>query len=252
MRIRKAALVLAIISAAAVAHASLWVVGDLQSEQGGGQGDWDPDNGTLLMTDLGSGIYSYTANSLLDGTQYLYKVLDDGGTPPALWGDTEVVNANTMAYGDSDGSVLITVDTTQANGSGGAVTWVKSDGAPLQVVGSFMTAAGGASDWNPSDPSFAMTAEGDGYYSIDLVIGTAGSYEFKVTDGSGWDYQVGTDGFGNNAATYLFSTSGDNEAVTLFVDTDNRTIGVIPEPATAGLIGLFGMGILVARRIFRR
>jgi hypothetical protein len=235
---------------AGVSPAALVVVGSLQSEQGGGQGDWDPPNSTLIMNDDGGGLFSVTANNLISGTLYEFKVLDDGGTPPANWGDPEVVNANTMAYGDSDGSVSISVNRNLTNGNGGAVTWVNSDGAPLQVVGSFQAAAGGAGDWNPADPMFAMTSQGGGYYTFAATISTPGSYEFKATDGTGWDRQVGTDGFGSNAATFGFSTSSPNEAVTFYVDTAGGSIGLvtIPEPTALVLLAAAAPSLLAGRR----
>jgi hypothetical protein len=233
-----------------VSHAALVVAGSLQSEQGG-QGDWDPPNSTLIMTDNGGGLFSVTVNNLINGALYEYKVLDDGGTSPANWGDPEVVNVDTMAYGDADGSVSITVNTNLTNGNGGKVTWVNSDAIPLQVVGSFQVAAGGASDWNPSDPAFAMTSQGGGYYTFASTIATPGNYEFKATDGAGWWRQVGPDGFGTNAATFAFSTTSANEAVTFFVDTAGGSVGIetIPEPTALVLLGVAASAIAATRRV---
>ena len=56
----------------------------------GRPGDWDPPNSSLIMSESG-GVYTYTANNLVDGTLYEFKVLDDEGTPPANWGDPEIV-----------------------------------------------------------------------------------------------------------------------------------------------------------------
>ncbi len=231
-----------------VANAALVVAGSLQTEQGEGA-DWSPTTSTLIMNDDGGGLYSVTANNLLDGTFYEFKVLDDEGTPPADWGDPEVVNDNTMAYGDADGSVSINIDTNQTNGSGGAVVWVDTDGAPLQVVGDFQDEAGGAADWSPADAAFAMTSQGGGYYTYVAVISTPGSYQFKASDGTGWDYQVGPDGFGNNAGTHAFTTTSPNEAITMFVDVANGELGlVVPEPTTAALCGLAGLALAARRR----
>ena len=226
---------------ASVASASLVVVGSLQDEQGDPI-DWDPPNSSLVMNDDGGGFYSLTVPNLVDGTMYEFKVLDDEGSPPANWGDPEIVNVNTMAYGDSDGSVDIWLDTNSTNGNGGGIVWVNQDNAPLQVVGDFMDEAGGAGDWNPSDATFAMTPQGSGYYTIDLTISTPGSYQFKATDGTGWDRQVGPDGLGSNAGVHMFSTTSADEAVTMYVDLAGRSIGIVPEPsalliAVAGLVG---------------
>ncbi|TWT97756.1 hypothetical protein Pla108_19080 [Botrimarina colliarenosi] len=230
------------------AMAALVVVGALQTEQGD-SADWDPPNSSLVMTDNGGGLHSVTANNLGDGTLYEFKVLDDEGSAPANWGDPEVVNVNTMAYGDADGSVDISVNTSLTNGNGGAVTWVNSDGIPLQVVGNFMVAAGGAGDWNPSDPSFAMTSQGSGYYTFDAIISTPGSYEFKATDGTGWDRQVGTDGFGTNASSFLFATTMADEAITMFIDVAAGQVGVVsvPEPTSVAIFSLIFSGLAIAR-----
>ncbi|MCU0772627.1 MAG: PEP-CTERM sorting domain-containing protein [Verrucomicrobia bacterium] len=244
-----ASAVIAAAMSTSTAQASLVIAGDLQTEQGN-PSDWDPANSTLIMLPLGGGIYSYTVNNLLNGTLYEFKVLDDLGNPPAGWGDPEVVNVNTMAYGDLDGSAVITVDLNQNNGNGGKVTWVNMDNAPLQVVGDFMNEAGGAGDWNPADPTFAMTPQGGGLYTIALNISTPGSYQFKATDGTGWARQVGTDGLGSNAATFGFSTTMPNEALTLYVDLANQAIGVVPEPTTFALtgLGLAALGVAIRRR----
>jgi hypothetical protein len=235
---------------AGVSHASLVVAGSLQSEQGN-PGDWDPPNSTLIMTDNGGGMHSVTANNLGNGVFYEFKVLDDGGTPPANWGDPEVVNTNTMAYGDADGSVLISVNTNLTNGNGGKVVWVNSDGIPMQVVGDFMNEAGGAADWTPNDAAFAMTSEGAGLYSFYATISTPGSYQFKATDGAGWNYQVGPDGFGSNASTFAFTTTMANERILMSVDVANGQLGVvsIPEPSAALLMGFVASAIAATRRV---
>lgn len=231
----------------AASHGALVIAGSLQDELGN-PADWDPPNSTLIMTDAGGGLHTYTVagGALTTGTFYEFKVLDDGGTPPANWGDPEVVNQNTMIYG-SPNAIPITVDTTQTNGSGGAVVWVGSDSIPLQVVGDFMDEAGGAGDWNPSDPTFAMTNGGGGYYSFTTNISTPGSYQFKATDGTGWNYQVGPDGFTNNAGTAAFTTTAPGEEVTFFIDTVRGQIGVVPESSIA-LLGAFGGLALLRRR----
>ena len=235
---------------ACIADASLVVVGTLQTEQGN-PSDWDPTNSTLVMTDNGGGLFSYTANNLTNGAFYEFKVLNDQGTPPADWSDPQVVNVNTMAYGGSGGSALINVNTNLTNGSGGAVTWVNSDGIPLQVVGNFMVAAGGAGDWNPSNPAFDMTSQGSGLYTFNAMISTPGTYEFKATDGTGWNYQIGTDGFGSNAATFAFSTTLPNEAIQMWVDVANGQLGVVsvPEPSAALLLGCVASVIAATRRV---
>ena len=232
-----------LLSCCSMAHAAYVVVGSLQSEQGD-PSDWDPPNSSLIMTDT-AGVHTVSASNLDNGiTKYEFKILDDEGTAPANWGDPEITPANVMAYGDADGTITITADTTKGNNNAGwsAHVWVNSDGIPLQVVGDFMDEAGGAGDWDPFDSSFAMTSNGGGYYTFDATISTPGSYQFKATDSTGWDWQVGPDGFSNNASTHSFSTSAPNETVTMFINVANQTIGIVPEPATF----LLGLGSVLA------
>jgi hypothetical protein len=214
----------ALMALASPTYATFVVAGDLQDEQGDFQ-DWDPFFSSLLMTDLGNGVHTISVPNLLDGTPYDFKVVDDQGNPPAEWGDPEITPFQLTLFGDADGTVQITVDTNITNAIGSPATWINFDNAPLQVVGDFMNEAGGAADWNPTDPMFAMTDQGNGYYKYDAVIATPGVYNFKATFGNGWDDQIGVGGFNNNAATYQFITSAANEPVTMFVDLANRQIG---------------------------
>lgn len=231
-------------------QASLVVVGSLQTEQGN-PADWDPMNSTLVMTEA-SGVYTYTATGLSDGVLYEFKVLDNEGTLPTVWGDPEIVPVNTALWGDATGSSLITVNTNLTNNNGNAVVWITSNNAPLQAVGNFMVAAGGAADWVPQDPTFNMTPQGAGYFTLDTTISTPGTYEFKANDGTGatgWEHQVGPDGISNNAGTISFTTTSNNQPVTLFVDLTNQSIGaIVPEPSSAALLGLGGLALILRRR----
>ena len=200
------------------------VAGELQTEQGD-PADWDPTNSSLIMTEA-DGIHTVTAHNLVNGVAYDFKVVDDGGSPPAAWGDHEITPYQLTVIGDPDGTVEITVDTHVINNIGEYATWINFDNAPLQVVGDFMDEAGGAADWNPADPTFDMTDQGNGYYTFDAVITTPGTYNFKTSFGNGWDDQVGTDGYNNNARTFTFQTTDADQAVTLFVNLAGRELGV--------------------------
>jgi hypothetical protein len=205
---------------------------------------WDPPTApTMLETSAGSGIFNHYVTGLNNGVIEEFKILEDTDNNP-VWGDAEITPDNVRLYGDADGDATI----TYVPGSG---VWVDSDGIPLQVVGNFMVAAGGVGDWNPTDPAFAMTSQGGGLYTFEATIATPSTYEFKATDGSGWDHQVGTDGFRRNASTFFFSTTQINENVRFFVDIAGREIGVvsIPEPCAISLLGFVIPGLAATRRV---
>ncbi|MEM7755834.1 MAG: DUF3459 domain-containing protein, partial [Planctomycetota bacterium] len=197
------------------------VAGALQTEQGD-PADWDPANSSLVMVRDG-GRFSVEARNLADRTRYPFEVLTDRGEPPADAGDPRIA-ANVHAVGDADGRVRITVDDTQTNNKGGPVAWIDTDAAPLHVVGNFMDEAGGAADWNPADPSFAMTPLGQGRYVWEGTLSAPGEYAFKATYGEGWNDQVGTDGFNDNALTRAFTTSTPNQDARLFIDLREQTL----------------------------
>ncbi len=237
--------IIAVLAAGSPSYAAFVVAGEFQTEQGD-PADWDPTNSSLVMSDLGGGIHQVAANNLVLNTPYDFKVVDDEGNPPAEWGNPEITPNQLTVWGDADGSITITVDTNVINNIGQPATWINFDDGPLQVVGDFMDEAGGVADWNPADPNFLMTAQGNGFYTFDAVIGTPGIYQFKATFGNGWDDQVGTEGFSNNAITKGFETFVPDQALVMFVDLTNRELGVIPvpEPVSLALVGLGGAAML--------
>ncbi len=225
------------------------VAGELQTEQGD-PADWDPTNSSLIMAEAG-GIHSVTVNNLVNGVAYDFKVVNDQGSPPAEWGDPEITPNQLTVIGDADGSITITVDTNSINNLGEYATWINFDNAPLQVVGDFMTEAGGAADWDPYDDAFNMTDKGGGYYTFDAVISTPGIYQFKATFGNGWDDQVGTDGFNNDAITKGFEITEADQSVTLYVDLASRELGVLfftleGDLNGDGFVGLDDLDIVLA------
>tara|TARA_R110002111_G_scaffold133649_1_gene199603 strand:+ start:59 stop:817 length:759 start_codon:yes stop_codon:yes gene_type:complete len=236
--------IIAALAIASPSYATMYVAGELQTEQGDAA-DWDVANTSLIMSESG-GIHTVVANNLLNGTPYDFKVVDDEGAPPVVWGDHEVTPNQLTVIGDADGSVTISVDTGVVNNIGEFATWIEFDDSPLQVVGDFMDEAGGAGDWNPADPAFLMTSQGAGYYTFDAVISTPGIYQFKATFGAGWDDQVGTEGFSNNAITKGFETTSANEAITMYVDLASRELGVnvVPEPVSLAVMGLGSLALL--------
>ena len=199
------------------------ITGSLQTEAGD-PADWDPAASSLIMMRTGS-IYTIDISGLASGGAYDLRILSDRAAPPASWSDPTVSDLLRI-IGDADGTITVSADDALTNNKGGPVIWIEQDAAPLQVVGDFMDEAGGASDWNPADPMFAMTPLGDGRYVYQTRISQPGTYNFKATYGSGWAHQVGTDGFSDNAVTAVFHTRTPNQPVRLFVDLRARSLFV--------------------------
>lgn len=191
------------------------VSGALQTEQGD-PADWDPVNSSLLCAREGA-IYTVRAHNLANGTPYDFEIVTDRGHPPVGASDPRIA-AGLRAVGDADGTITIIVDDGLTNNKGGPAVWIDTDAASLQVVGNFMDEAGGAADWNPADPAFAMTPLGQGRYVYTATISTPNDFGFKTTYGAGWSHQVGIDGFNDNALVLPFATTTPNQQVRLFVD----------------------------------
>ncbi|MEM1184379.1 MAG: alpha-amylase family glycosyl hydrolase [Planctomycetota bacterium] len=205
------------------------VAGALQTEQGD-PSDWDVTQSTLHMS-RDSAIYTLNARNLAPGIAYAFEVVSDRGLPPINADDPRVAT-NVRAMGDADGVVTITLDDTHTNNTGGPVVWVDTDGAPLHVVGNFMDEMGGNADWNPADSAFAMTPLGQGRYVFAGAISTPATYTFKATYGGGWNDQVGTDGFNNNALVQEFVTASPDQPVKLFVDLREQRLEAWTAPCS--------------------
>ncbi len=200
---------------------TLVAAGALQTEQGD-PADWDPARSSLVF-DREGGVHALRAGGLENGVLYDFEILTDRGTPPVDADDPRVATG-LRAPGDADGGVTVIVDDTLTNNKGGPVVWIDTDAAPLQAVGNFMDEAGGAADWDPADPVFAMTPLGVGRYVYDASIATPGVYAFKTSFGDGWTHQVGTDGFSDDARVLTFETTAPAQRVRLFADLRARRL----------------------------
>lgn len=216
------------------AWAGLVGAGALQSEQGDAS-DWDPAGSSLLF-DRDGALYRLEASNLVDGEAYGFEILTDRGLPP-VGGDDPRLASGLLAVGDADGVVTVSVDLNRTNSTGGPVVWIDTDAAPLQAVGNFMDEAGGAGDWDPADPAFAMTPLGEGRYVYEARISSPGGYAFKASFGSGWSHQVGTDGYNDNASVLGFTTDEAYQLVRLTVDLRGGVLGAWVNPCRADLNG---------------
>ena len=75
-------------------------------------------------------------------------------------------------------------------------------------------------EWANNDPANAMTKDADGLYKKTFENIPAGTYEFKVTDGS-WDNCWGMDG-----QNYVFTTTAEKN-ITITFHAETKEIGVI-------------------------
>lgn len=210
----------------------LVAAGALQTEQGDVV-DWDPEGSSLLFDSVGA-VYQLEAHNLVPSEQYGLEILTDRGLPPVDSDDPRIAYG-LIAVGDADGTVTVRVCLNRTNNKGQPVVWIDTDAAPLQVVGNFMDEAGGAADWDPADPMFAMEQEGGGRYTYHARISTPGSYAFKTSFGAGWGHQVGTDGYNDNAHVLEFRTDEPYQLVRLIVDLRAQQLDAWVNPCRADL-----------------
>ena len=225
-----------------VCGAALWMPGNFQ-DQGYGGVDWTPGKAPML-TDAGGGLHNVSLTGLTAATNYNFKLLDDGGTAPPAWGDPEVPNngggsPDNWFRTDAGGSVTINVNRNTFNDGLLPATdriTVNTDltaFTTFYATGNWMIEAGGTTNFAPADPAFTMTHEGGGLYSIDLTIGTPGSYQYKATAGS-FANQWGANGRNINASTLPFFTVADDQEVTFLLDVAKGAIGFSTDIFLAG------------------
>jgi len=240
-----AALGIAFLSAS-VSLGALAVPGDFQNEAGFGN-DWTPETAGL-MTDLGGGLHELAVTisppPATPLTRFQFKVLDDGGTPPASWSDPEIPNngggsPNNWFVTNAAGSATIKVDrNTYSDGFVPAkdritISTDTTAFTNFYATGSWMSEAGGV-DWAAGNPAFAMTNAGGNLWSVDAVISTPGSYEFKATANGTFDFQWGANGRNTNASNFPFTTVAVNQEVTFLLDVGKGAISYSTETFLLG------------------
>ncbi len=206
-----------------------------------------PNSYTMTETSLGSDIWEATVSGLVANSRHEFKVTD--GT----WGTT-YPGANSWLIADGAGDITITYDgNLYADGWSSTTDRIglSYDPGTWTAVGSFQSQVGGA-DWDNANPATAMTDQGGGIYSLTITDLAEGDYDWKAVMSGTWD-AISWDSRNVNAANWAFSTTATQNDVTFSVDAINgiTKLEVIPEPATLGLIGLFGAGLLLVRRKFQ-
>ena len=134
---------------------------------------WACDDAANKMTLDTDGLYKKTYENVPAGT-YEFKVTD--GTWDNCWPSQNYVLTTTE---EQNVTITFNADTTEVN-------VVLSDvvvEVPYYVAGS---AALCGSEWNNCDPANKMSLNEDGLYEKTYESVSAGTYEFKVTDGT-WD-----------------------------------------------------------------
>jgi hypothetical protein len=231
-----------IVLGAPACYAGLAVPGDYQIANGGA-GNWDPPNAPV-MTDLTGGLFELPLTGLTASTRFLFKVLDDGGTPPAAWSDPEVPDngpgsPNNWFQTDAGGAATIMLDrNTYSDGylpTKDRIT-VSTDSTELPnlfATGSWMNEAGGTADWVNNDPLFQLVDQGGGLWTADVTISTPGTYEWKATAGS-WDYQWGANGRNSDASNFQFITVAADQDVSFLLDLGKGAISYNTETFLPG------------------
>lgn len=104
-----------------------------------------------------------------------------------------------------------------------------------EIMGSF-------NGW--SGPVLALTDQGSGVYAGDMVVPTAGVYEWKFRKEGDWSISIGDD-FGNAAANNVLTTIAANQTVHFELDLPNGRW--VPEPASLACLGI-GFALVLRRR----
>ncbi len=217
--------------------ATPYIAGDWQG--------WDATANPMIETTGGSDIWTLNVSGLVASSRHEFKVAE------FEWANS-YPGANSWLIADGAGDITITYDgNTYADGWLTTADRIGVDYDPgtwTTVGGGFWGGIGG-SDWNNADAAGAMVDQGGGIYSLTINDVAEGSYDWKVVMTGTWD-AIGSDGRNVNAGNMGFSTTATDNDVTFSVNalTGVTNVEVIPEPATLGLITLFGAGLLFARR----
>ena len=201
------------------------LVGSVQAAAGC-EGDWDPACTVTAMTDMGGGIYNFTAT--LPAGEYEYKVALNGGwdenyglngepnganIPLSLAEETEV----TFSYNDETKAIADSVNTPDAVEMGMGVSDI------VVLVGSLQDEGGCPGEWDPACTTTQLAFLGEGMYSGTFTL-PAGEYEYKVALNGGWDVNYGA-ACESNGANIVLSLAEETEVTFTF----DQNIGLVSD-----------------------
>ena len=184
------------------------LVGDCESELGGG-GDWNNGDALTDMADPETdGIYSVTLTAAADfasGGGSGYQVVGVSGSwSPQYPGDSNIPISFTTGE-----EITFYLDTNAMPG------WSPESNAAydgkLLAGGDSWAAVGGWQGWDPSNPATEMTDIGGGVLRVQVYFdsGMLGTHEFKCAANDGWDLQAGVNGYGSNSGTWSFEVTAE-------------------------------------------
>ena len=236
-----AACVWGAMTAATVAQANYFAVGDWQSPQ------WTPGDAAAQMYDDGThgdvtasdGIYTLVASVSTVGA-HAWKVAQE------TWGQTNWPSADAWYTTSSvNEGVTFTFDTNlHSDGWLPAqyIVWAKSATpapfASIAVVGDAQSEMGCAGDWDPACSATAMhddglngdATSGDGIWTYVGAPSVAGTYQYKMACDGAWAHQFGADSPTVNATSVYFTTAAAAQQVVFKANANTGRIS--PSSAT--------------------
>ena len=169
----------------------------------------DPANKMSLNAD---GLYEKSYENVPAG-KHEFKVTD--GTWDNCWGD----NGNNYTFTTTEEKNVTITFNAETKAINVMLTDVAPEEDPYYVAG---VGALCGSEWNCNDPANKMSLNADGLYEKTYQSVPAGTYEFKVTDGT-WDNSWGKDGGSEN---YSFTTTTETN-VTITFNAETKEINVV-------------------------
>ena len=192
---------------------------------GNGSGAWlggkNWDVAANVMTETSSNVYEITFQGVPAGSAYEFKFAANAAWTHS-WGGggaagEAVYNGQniklTVPYTNAD--VTLKLDMTGYNhstktGATYSVTMTEVTEVPEATYIVAGTAGLCGSEWNAADTNNKMARQADGTYAKTFTGIEAGSYEFKVTNGS-WDQS-----WGNGASNYTFTLDKKSDVTIVF------------------------------------